>query len=45
MYNLRYADYMVQLAESAEQLQDIVDAVNKIGKEWEMRMNVKRQRP
>ena len=40
--NFRYADDTVLLAESAEQLQDIVDAVNRVGKEWGMKMNAKK---
>ena len=40
--NLRYADDTVLLAESEEDLQEIVDRVNEAGKEYNMKMNAKK---
>ena len=40
--NLRYADDTVLLAESQEDLQKIVDKVNAVGKQFNMKMNSKK---
>ena len=40
--NLRYADDTVLLAESEQQLQQILDSVNTAGKEFGMKMNTKK---
>ena len=40
--NLRYADDKVLLAESEQQLQQILDSVNTAGKEFGMKMNPKK---
>ena len=37
--NLRYADYTVILAETEEDLQEILSEVNRIGKTFDMNMN------
>ena len=40
--NLRYADYTVLLAETEEDLQEILNEVNRIGKTFEMNMDAKK---
>ena len=40
--NLRYADDTVLLAETEEDLQDILNEVNRIGKTFDMKMNSKK---
>ena len=42
--NLRYADDTALMAESETELQRIVDRVNEVGKEFGMKINVKKQK-
>ena len=41
LYNLRYADATVLLAETEEDLQEILNEVNRIGKTFDVKMNAK----
>ncbi len=42
IHNLRYADDTVLLAETEEDLQEILNEVNSIGKTFDMKMNAKK---
>ena len=42
IHNLRYADDTVLLAETEEDLQDILNEVNRIAKTFDMKMNAKK---